>query len=738
MTILTPIARNVTRRGFLAGSAGLSLGIMLTPFPRLISPAEAQAPAITFTPDAWITIARDNRITIMSPAAEMGNGSFTTLPVIVAEELDADWSSVTVVQSPMDAKKYGNPYYYGALAFASSATVRGYYKPLRIVGAQMRRILLDAAAAKWGVDAASLETAPSVVIHKPSGRRMSYGQVASFTKPPATLPQIKDEELKPMKSFRLIGKPLPRVDVPLKVKGAAIYAMDVRVPGMIYAAVLRSPYEGGAPATLDDAKARAVPGVTDIVKLPDAVGVLGTSVEATQAAKNLLAVTWSEAPGASLDSERGLDEFAAVARDKAQRGVDFFTAGDVEAAGKSAHTTITSDYRTRYVYHAQMEPLTATASVAPDGKSAEVWIGTQAPSLIMTAVAKALDTTPDRITVHQHWIGGAYGRRGDPDVGLDAVRLSSAAGKPVKVIWSREDDIKGGKFRPMTAHHIEAGLDDSGALVSWHHRVIGESVVAAMQGQAGLDRIQGKDHILMKGSVLAHYGIPNRRAEYVRQIRGARVMTWRGVGVGHNVFASESTMDEIAHAQHEDPLEFRLAMTRQASPRATHLLERVADIAQWTRKRDGTALGIAMEEKDETLVAGIAEIALDRSSGKIKVLNFWAAIDCGVAVQPRHLAAQIEGGIIYGLGHVLREEITIKAGRVQQSNYTDYEVLRMEDAPQIKIEVVSTDNPPTGAGEDGVPLTAAAVGNAFFALTGVRLREVPMSPARVKAAFGSA
>jgi isoquinoline 1-oxidoreductase beta subunit len=733
MTILTPISGHVTRRGFLAGSAGLTLGFVLAPIPRLVSAAEAQTAG--FTPEAWIAIAPDGTITIMSPAAEMGNGSFTALPVIIAEELDADWSRVKIVQSPMDAKKFGNPYYHGALAYSSSATIRGYYKPLRIVGAQARRLLLDAAAEKWGVAAAALETEPSVVIHKASGRRMSYGEAASFAKPPASLPEIKDDELKPMKSFRLIGAALPRVEVPLKVTGAAIYAMDVRVPGMLYAAVLQSPYEGGAPATIDDAKARAVPGVSDVVKLPAGVGVLGRSVEATQAAKNLLAVTWSDAPGASFDSERGLGEFAAVARDKKERGVDYFNAGDVDAALTAAHVTMTSEYRTRYLYHAQMEPLTATASVAPDGKSAEIWIGTQSPSGVMGAVAQLLGTTQDRVTLHQHWLGGAYGRRGDPDVGLDAVRLAQAAGKPVKVIWSREDDMKTGKFRPMTAHHIEAGLDAEGKIVAWHHRVIGESVVAYMGGPAALERIGGKDHILMKGSVLDHYGIAHRRAEFVRQIRGTRLSPWRGVGVGHNLLAIEGMIDEIAHAQGKDPLDFRLAMTRKASARATHLLERVAEMAEWGRKRDGTALGLALEEKDETLVAGIAEIALDRKNGKISVLNFWATIDCGVAVQPRHVAAQIEGGIIYGLGHVLREEITIKEGRVQQSNFTDYQVMRMEDAPDVKVEVISTDNPPTGAGEDGVPLTAASVGNAFFTLTGVRLREVPMSPPRVKAAL---
>src|SRR6266851_4239058 len=721
----------VTRRDFVAGTAGLTFAFGLGGLG--LAPA-AEAADAPLWPNWWLSIATDGTITVMSPAAEMGQGSFTALPAIIAEELDADWARVQIAQSPMDAQKYGNPWYNGSLSYSSSATVRAYYKPLRIAGAQARRVLLDAVAAKWDVPVAELSTEPSVVVHAPSGRRISYGEVAAFARAPAELPKVEEKDLKPLDRFRLIGADLARDEVPLKVRGAAQYAIDARVPGMIYGALLQSPYEAGAPDKIDDAKARQVPGILDVVKLPNGVGVIGTSVEATQAAKLGLSVTWTDAPGASFDSEKFLEEFAAVARDKGKGGVDYFKAGDVDKAMPAAKTVMHAEYRTRHVYHAQMEPLNATASIAPDGKSAEIWIGTQSPSAVMNSIAQLLETTPDRITVHQHWLGGGYGRRSPADVGIDAVRLAKAAGKPVKLIWSREDDIKAGKFRPMTAHYIEAGLDGEGRIVAWHHRVIAESVVAYM-APANFERIGGKDHILMKGSVLEHYGIPNRRAEFVRQIRGARLAPWRGVGVGHNLLAIEGFIDEIAAAQGKDPLAYRLAHTRN-SPRATHLLKTVAEMADWGRKRQGRALGLAIEKKDETLVAGIAEISLDRESGKIKVHNFWAAIDCGVAVQPRNIAAQIEGGIIYGLGHVLREEITIKDGRVQQSNFTDYEILRMEDVPDIKVAVVSTDNMPTGVGEDGVPLTGACVGNAFAALTGTRLRELPMSAPRVKAALG--
>ena len=594
---------SVTRRDFIAGTAGLTFTFGLRGL-GLVSGSQATDAGLW--PNWWLSIATDGTVTIMSPAAEMGQGSFTALPAIIAEELDADWAQVKITQSPMDAQKYGNPWYNGSLSYSSSATVRAYYKPLRVAGAQARRVLLDAVAAKWGVPVAELSTEPSIVIHASSGRRISYGEVATFAQAPAELPKIEEKDLKPLSRFRLIGADLPRDEVPLKVRGTAKYAIDVRLPGMIYGALLQSPYEGGAPAKIDDAKARQVSGILDVVKLPNGVGVLGTSVEATQAAKRALSVTWTDAPGALFDSEKFLEEFAAVARDKGKRGVDFFNAGDVEKALPAAKTVMRAEYRTRHVYHAQMEPLNATASIALDGKSAEIWIGTQSPTGVMNSVAQLLQTTPDRITVHQHWLGGGYGRRSPADVGIDAVRLAKAAGKPVKLIWSREDDMKAGKFRPMTAHYIEAGLDAEGRIVAWHHRVIAELVVGYM-APALLEKIGGKDHILMKGSVLEHYGIPNRRSEFVRQIRGARLAPWRGVGVGHNLLAIEGFIDEIALSQGKDPLAYRLDHTRN-SPRATHLLKTVAEMADWSRKRESRALGIAIEEKDETLVAGIAEI----------------------------------------------------------------------------------------------------------------------------------
>jgi isoquinoline 1-oxidoreductase subunit beta len=722
----------LSRRSFLGHSASLTLALTIAPEQFLgLDEARADAP---LAPNAWLTIAPDGGITIVSPAAEMGQGTFTTVPAIIAEELDADWSKVKPIFPPeWDDKKYGNPEYGSTFQTSASASVRGYFKPARIAGAQARRVLLDAVAAQWNVPVGELSTEPSVVLHKASGRRISYGEIAAFAKAPAELPKIGENDLKDLRDFRLIGQHVPRVEVPLKVTGAAKYGMDVQVPGMVYAAVLQSPYPGGSPETVDDSAARKVPGVSDVVKLPEGVGVIGDTVEGTQAAKSLLKVTWSrDAIGAHLDSERALEDFASIGRDKSREGVAYAKEGDAKGAMAFAAKVYRGEYRTRYLYHAQMEPMNATATVSADGGSAEIWTGTQAATSLLNAVAKLLGTERSKITLNQHFLGGGYGRRGNHETVLDAVRLAKAVGKPVKLIWSREDDVAFGKFRPMTAHYIEAGFDAKGKIVAWHHRVVAESVVAYTSG----DPTPRQDRIVMKGSPIPQYPIANKLAEHVIERRGARLSPWRGVGNGHNAFAVESFLDEIAKDQGKDPIALRLELS-EGVPRMQTLLRAVAEMSDWKRVRTDTALGVATMVKDDTLSAGVAEVSVDRASGKIKVHNVWCAIDAGIAVQPRNLAAQTEGSIIYGLGHVLREKIVIKDGRVLQSNYTDYEVARMSDVPNIEVKVVSTNNPPTGAGEDGLPVLAPAVGNAIATLTGVRLHELPFAPDRVRGALGA-
>jgi isoquinoline 1-oxidoreductase beta subunit len=421
---------SLNRRDFLGTAAGLTLALTILP-ERFAGMDEAVADG-SLAPNAWITITPDGTISIVSPAAEMGQGSFTTLPLIIAEELDADWADVKPILPPVwEDKKYGNPEYGMTFQTSASASVHGYFKPLRIAGAQARRVLLDAVAAKWNVPVGELSTQPSMVVHKEVGRRITYGEIAAFAQAPAELPKITDKDLKDPASFRYIGKHVPRVEVPLKVTGAAQYGIDVQVPGMVYAAVLQSPYPGGAPESVDDKAARQVPGITDVVRLPEGVGVIGDTVEGTQAAKNLLKVTWSKAPGAHLDSERALEEFAAIGRDKSREGVIYAKDGDAKAGMAGAAKVYRGEYRTRYVYHAQMEPMNATAAVSADGKSAQVWTGTQGASGLLNTVAQVLQTDRSQITLHQHFLGGGYGRRGQHETVVDAVRLAKAVGKPV-------------------------------------------------------------------------------------------------------------------------------------------------------------------------------------------------------------------------------------------------------------------------------------------------------------------
>ena len=726
----------VNRRNFLKTTAGLTFAFTIASDALAFVDdafADTPDPRAPYTPNVWLTIAPDGVITVVSPAAEMGQGSFTTLPVILAEELDADWAQVMpVFPTDWDDKKFGNPAYDYTFQTSASASVHGYFTPLRLAGAQARRVLLDAVAAKWNVPVSELATEPSVVVHKSSARRIGYGEIATFATVPADLPKITESDLKPAASFRLIGKDIARVEVPLKVNGAAKFGMDVVVPGMVYAAVLQSPYAGGAPIDVDDSLARKVAGITDVVKLPEGVGVIGTTVEGTQSAKKLLKVTWSDATGAHLDSERALEDFAAIGRDTSRDGVPYENTGDAKSAMTTAKRVFRGEYRTRYVYHAQMEPMNATALVSPDGKSAELWVGTQAATSLLKGVAGILQTDRTNLKLHQQFLGGGYGRRGNHEAAFDAVRLAQAVGKPVKLIWTREDDVRGGKFRPMTAHHIEAGFDDAGKLVAWHHRVVAESVVAYSSGNPK----PRQDRIVMKGSPVPQYPVANKLAEHVIENRGARLSPWRGVGNGHNAFAIESFVDDIARDLGKEPLAFRLELT-EGVPRMQHLLRVVFDMSDWKRNRTETALGVATMVKDDTLSAGVAEISLERRTGRLKVINFWAAVDAGIAVQPHNLAAQTEGSIVYALGSVLREAIIIKDGHVLQSNYSDYEVARMSDVPNIEIKIVSTDNKPTGGGEEGVPLVAGAVGNAIAALTGVRLRELPFSPDRVRGAMGA-
>jgi len=731
-----------SRRGFMIGIGGLTFAV--TVGRERHGHAATDAPDIAGTPfNPWVSIAPSGEISIMAPATEMGQGSLTSLPLILAEELDADWSKVVAVPAPPIDKIYGNPSLWGVMCTAHSLSVQGYFTSLRTFGAQVRAVLLDNVARHWQVPLAELSTEPSVVVHAKSGRRIGYGEIVAFAEIPAVAPDIKPDALKKTSDFRLIGHDVMRVELPTKVNGSAKYAIDVQAPGMIYGAILRSPVLGGAPDTVDDAVARAVAGVIDVVRLPYGVGVLAETPWSAFSAKSALesGVTWRRSGKAwGFDSDKGLDAFAADARDLQKPTVEWYKQGDAEAALATAATTIEAEYRCHYAYHAQMEPLNAVASVSAAGDAAEVWCGTQYPTAAQAAAAKALGIPVERVKLNYTLLGGGFGRRGDyaEEYVVDAVLMAKSAQRPVpvKVMWTREDDVHNGHFRPITAHYLRAGLDASGKLIAYHQRLVGDRVLASENPQFFRDS-HDRDYQLMGGVQLTYYDIPNQYGGQIPQDTGVRTAPLRGIGDIANKFVTETFIDEVALKRGVDPVQFRLELLKN-TPRGQKVLQRVAEIADWDRKRDNMALGCAFIVYNDTLMSGIAEVSVDHLIGRIKVHNFWCVVDCGIAVQPDNIVAQFEGGIAFGLGLALTEDISIRDGVVQQSNFYDYRVARMNDVPDIHVEVISTDNRPTGVGQMSVVMVAPAVNNAVTRLTGMRLREAPMTPERVRKALGSA
>jgi isoquinoline 1-oxidoreductase subunit beta len=734
-THVTSFEMKLSRRQVMIGAAGLSFSVALG------GGAETAVLGTERTGQVlspWVSIASDGTITIMSAATEMGQGSMTLLPLIIAEELDADWSKVRITPAPVNEKIYGNPGFGGMMYTAGSNAVTSYYKNLRMLGAQVRRVLLDNAAKSLGVSVEELATEPSMVVHAKSGRKLSYGEIAAFAEVPALAPEIKLEELKKPSQFRLITKDTMRIELPRKVNGSAQYSIDVQVPGMLYGAVLRAPVEGAAPESLDENKIMAMKGVIKVVKLPYGVGVVAETPWEAFAARGAVEtiVSWSkDARGWSFNSDKGLEDFATAARDPNAKATDWFKLGDVRAEMPKAASTVEAEYLCDYAYHAQMEPLNGVASVSPAGDSAEVWCGTQSQTMALEATANALGIGRDKVTLHDTLIGGGFGRRGprDMDFLIDAVLLSKVVGKPVKSMWTREDDVHNGRFRPLSAHYLRAGFDATGKLMAWQHRLVGDRVTP-FADPVRYEKAGKKDFILMLGADAKGYDVAHQLVEQVYKDTGMRTAPLRGIGFTANKFATEAFVDELAHNRGADPVKYRLDLLSK-TPRAHTVMERAAQMANWNSKREGHGLGAAYIDYSGTQIAAVVEISLERGTGKIKFHNVWCAIDCGVAVQPDNVIAQTESSIVYGIGLALTERISIKNGMVEQSNFYDYIVARNSDVPPMHVELVQTDNHPTGVGQMATPLITPAVSNAVMALTGVRLRHAPFTEERVKKAL---
>jgi isoquinoline 1-oxidoreductase subunit beta len=704
----------ISRRGVLAGGMTFCLALS-TDGVRLLGEAQANAMAnASVTP--WVRVAPDGTITILSAGAEMGQGSMTSLPLILAEEMDADWSKVKIEWAPADPKVYG--YKFGndqMMAIVGSRAVQLYYNDLRMAGAQVRKVLLQNAAQKWGVDASSLRTEPSVVVNPASGARLSYGEIAAFGTIPATLPAIDAKELKPKSAFRLIGKTVPRRDTPLKVNGTAQYAIDVKLPGMVYATALHAPVHTGEPGSWNDAEIRAMKGVIATVRLANGVAIVAEHFEQAMAARQALKVMWRNGMAGAFNSESALEEYAGIHHDPNARITKIDEKGDVKQAFASAAKTYMAEFRSDYGYHAQMEPLNAVVRITDAG--AEVWEGSQAPDATRAEVAKALGLKDEQVTVHQCYMGGGFGRRSLGDYAAECARVAKEVGRPVKLIWTREEDIAHGMFRPQSFQCLEAATDASGKVVGWKHCVVGDGEV-----------------LLHTGIRPIYYDIPNQAIERRGVSHGIRLKHWRAVGHVFNTFAIESFVDQMAADAGMDPIEFRL-QRMSITPKARKCFETVREMCNWSAARPADrTLGISVTERSGSLGAGVVEISLNRETGKIRIHKVWLAIDGGTIVQPGAAKANVESAILYGLSSILHERITLKDGAVQQTNFHDYSLMRMSDLPEeMQVSFIDVDTRPTGLGEIGNPFIAGAISNAVHKLTGKRLRHLPFTPDRVLA-----
>lgn len=697
---------NLSRRSFLSKSGALGgfiLGVQWWPAVE----AASNGDAAVFRPDAFIRIGSDDSITIVVGRSEMGQGVFTSLPMLIAEELDADWNRVSVEAAPV-APAYDNPV-FKMQGTGGSCSVTSSWEPLRKAGASARAMLIEAAAAEWGVAVDECDTGNSRVHHRASGRNLSFGQLApraSQLEPPAAV------TLKDPSRYRLIGQPLPRLDIPDKTNGRARFGIDVNLPGMLTAVVLRPPVFGSTPRNVNTGKALAIAGVRHVSIIDAGVAVVAEDFWSASKGRDALEVEWQETPFATFDDASQRNQYEKLTREPGPLAAE---SGDAAAALQRSAKRIEAHYEFPYLTHVTMEPLNCVADVRAD--RCEVWVGTQFQTYDRNFAAQAAGLRPEQVQLHSMLMGGGFGRRGIPDGHFvrEAVQISKAVQAPVKVIWTRSDDIRGGYYRPAYHHRVTAGLSDNGELLAWSQRVVGQSVLAGTQWAAadGIDRSSFNDPF---------YRLPDKRIELHTTRFAIPVWAWRSVGSTHGAFVIECFMDELAHAAGKDPLDFRRPLLDE---QRRAVLELAAEKANWGSPLSaGRARGFAMHQYD-SMVAQVAEVSV-AGSGEIRVHRIVCAIDCGTVVNPDTVRAQMEGGIAMGLSAALHERISFERGQVRQSNFSDYPILRMNEMPQIEVYIVPSTARPRGVGEAGPPPVAPAVANAIFAATGRRIRRLPM------------
>jgi isoquinoline 1-oxidoreductase beta subunit len=665
-----------------------------------------------FAPNAFIRIDRTGQTMLVMPQVEMGQGVYTSIPMILAEELDADFNRVTLEHAPPNDKLYANPT-FGIQVTGNSNSIRAFWKPLRTAGAAARLMLIAAAAQQWQVDPASCSTSDGMVRHAPSGRTIGYGDLVDAASTQA-VPQ--DPPLKDPKNFALIGKPLKRFDTPNKTDGKVVYGIDAMLPGMKFATLAQCPVFGGKVAHVDDSAAKKIPGVQQIVVLDELVAVVGDHMWAAKKGLDALVISWNEGPNAKINSNDIWDDLRAASK---KDGAVAKSVGDI-AKGLAQGERIDGEYELPFLAHATMEPLNCTVHVTPD--SCEVWTGTQVLARVQQYAAKAAGLLPDKVTAHNHLLGGGFGRRLEADMVATAVSIGKQVDGPVKVVWTREEDIQHDIYRPVYRDVISATLS-GGKIVAWKYRVAGSSIMArwlppAFQGGIDIDAVDS--------AVDNPYDIPNFQVEYVRAEPPA-VPTgfWRGVGPNNNVFATECFMDELARKAGADPIAFRLGMLGK-TPRLKAALELVAEKSGWGQPLPPrTGRGVCAQPSFGSFIATVVEAEVDEN-GEVHLRRVTSAVDTGIAVNPDIIVAQLQGGLIFGLTAALFGEITIERGRVRQSNFNDYRMLRIDEVPKIDIHVIQSGEDPGGIGETGTTAGPPALRNAIYAATGVALRRLPI------------
>ncbi len=713
----SPSRRDFLKIGALA-TGGLVIAFTVPRAKRVTAAQQASAGASSpepFAPNAFLRIGRDDSVTVLIAHSEMGQGIWTALPMLVAEELDADWTDVRVEHAPA-APEYRHTVFSMQMTGGSSTTWSEFER-YRQAGATARALLVAAAADRFGVAPADCRTENGAVIA--GEKRAPYGELVDDA---ARLPAPKTVALKEAKDWKLIGRPTLRLDTPEKITGRAQFGMDVRFDGLLTAVVARAPVFGGSVRSFDAGRAKAVPGVRDVVAVPSGVAVVAEHFWAAKLGRDALEIDWDLGPNAALDSAALREELRGLA---ATAGTVAAQAGDAGGALAKAAKTVAAEYAVPYLAHAPMEPLNCTVRIGPD--QCEIWTGTQFQTLDQMVAAEITGLRPEQVEIHTTFLGGGFGRRATPtsDFVREAVHVAKAAGQPVKTVWTREDDVRGGYFRPAFLHRARIGLGADGMPVAWQHTLAGQSIVAGSPFEAAMVK-NGIDATSVEGVADSPYltEVPDHRIELHSPRTGIPVLWWRSVGHSHTAFVMESLIDELAHAAGKDPVAYRRVLLKD---HARHLgvLDLAAEKAGWGGPLPaGRARGVAVHESFGSFVAQVAEVSAE--NGQIRVHRVVCAVDCGVVVNPASVRAQVESGIAFGLGAALYSSLSFKDGRVQESNFHDYRVLRMNEMPVVEAHIVASTERPGGIGEPGTPPIAPAVANAVFALTGERLRSLPL------------